>query len=163
MNISHIKQSNFLTKADVGKGILVTIKGDVFQENVAMEGAAPEMKYCIAFHEAEKPMVLNSINAQLIAQITGSEETERWNGCKVVLYEDPTVSFGRKLVGGIRVRAPKGAAARAASTPASAPSPAPQAVSGINNPALRAVADAPRTALPPEPEPAAQEEDDVPF
>jgi hypothetical protein len=159
MNINQIKQSNFLKKEDVGGGVLVTIKGDVFQENVAMEGAPPELKYCLHFDGLEKPMVLNSINAQLIAQITGSEETSTWNGHKVVLYTDPSVSFGGKLVGGIRVRAPRGIAAAKP-----APAPVNQAATGINNPALRAAAAAPRPAPLPEPELPPQEEDDqVPF
>lgn len=107
MNIHQLKQSKFLTRADVGKGSLVTIRGDVFQENVAKEGAPEELRWCVAFDEFEKPLVLNSTNGQLIAQITGSEDSEKWNGWKIVLYDDPSVSFGGKLVGGIRVRAPR--------------------------------------------------------
>lgn len=56
-------------------------------------------------------MVLNSTNGQLIAQILKSDETDLWKGQKVVLYDDPSVSFGGKLTGGIRVRAPRGQAA----------------------------------------------------
>lgn len=107
MNIAGLKQSKFLTRQDVGKGALLTIKGDVYQENVAKEGAPEELRWCLDFDEAEKPFVVNSTNGQLIAQITGSQETENWNGHKVVLYDDPSVSFGGKLVGGIRVRAPR--------------------------------------------------------
>lgn len=106
MHISGLKQSKFLTRADVGRGKLVTIQR-VFQENVAKEGAPEEMRWCIEFGEAEKPMVLNSTNGQIIASITKSEETDNWTGCKIVLYDDPNVSFGGKLVGGIRVRAPR--------------------------------------------------------
>lgn len=143
MNINQIKQSNFLTKHDVGKGILVTIKGDVIQANVAMAGAPEELKYCLEFDEVEKPLVLNSVNAQVIAQITGSQESEHWNGHKIVLYEDPNVSFGGKLVGGIRVRAPR--------QPAAKPVP-----SGIKSAQLPPAA----KPLPPE---SAEEEDNAPF
>ncbi|GAF83248.1 unnamed protein product, partial [marine sediment metagenome] len=31
-------------------------------------------------------------------------ETEEWIGKQIVLWADPTVSFGGKLVGGVRVR-----------------------------------------------------------
>ena len=136
MHISGLKQSKFLTRADVGTGVLVTIKS-VHQENVAKEGAPEEMKWCLSFTDCEKPMVLNNTNGQIVAQITKSEETDDWPGHKVVLYDDPNVSFGGKLVGGIRIRAPRGQAARAA---AAAPKPAPVAA--------------------PEPE---ASEDDVPF
>ena len=117
MHISHLKQSKYLTRADAGAGILVTIK-EIFQDNVAKEGAPEEMKWCMGFEEVEKPMVLNSTNGQIIAAITGSEETDEWKGRKIVLYDDPNVSFGGKLVGGIRVRAPRGKAAQAAPKPA---------------------------------------------
>lgn len=106
MHISQLKQSRFLTRAEVGPGALVTIK-EVYQDNVAKEGAPEELRWCIAFNELEKPMVLNSTNGQIIAAITKNEDTDGWNGHKVVLYDDPNVSFGGKLVGGIRVRAPR--------------------------------------------------------
>jgi len=109
MNISQLKESKFLKKEDVGPGMLLTI-ASVSQENVAKEGAEQELKWVLHFQESEKPMVLNSTNGQLIAKITGSDETDDWQGHKVVLYEDPNISFAGKIVGGIRVRAPRGPA-----------------------------------------------------
>jgi len=148
MNINQLKSSRFLSKSDCGAGIVVTIKdardGDcVTQENVAMETQAPEMKWCIHFVELDKPLVLNSINNQMLFKITGSEETSDWIGHKVVLYDDQNVSFQGRITGGVRIRAPRKTAA-APSTPA-----APV------NPARRA---------PAPPAPAAVEEDqDMPF
>lgn len=104
--VHEMLESKFLKKEDVGRGMLVTIAG-VEQRNVAVHDAEPEMKWAIAFHETEKPMVLNSTNIQLIAKVTGSDDTDHWVGHKIVLYEDHNVSFGGKLVGGIRVRAPR--------------------------------------------------------
>ena len=126
MNVNQLKQSRFLTRADVGKGTLVTIK-ECFQDNIAKEGAAEELRWCLAFDELEKPLVLNSTNGQIIAQITRSEESDAWTGHKVVLYDDPSVSFGGKLVGGIRVRAPRNQTApKPVVAPAKvAPKPAP--------------------------------------
>lgn len=107
-SINDLKSSKFLKKEDVGEGALVTIKS-VHLENVAKEGAEPEMKWCLTFNEFDKPMVLNSTNGQLIGKITGIEdEIEKgWVGKEVVLYNDPTVSFAGKVMGGIRVRARK--------------------------------------------------------
>jgi hypothetical protein len=113
LNISELKQSKFLTKNDVIPPVLVTMR-EISPVNVAKEGVEPEMKFALHFAELEKPMVLNSTNGQIIAAITGSEETDAWNGKKVVLYNDPNVSFGGKLTGGIRVRAPKNQAPSAA-------------------------------------------------
>ncbi len=122
MHVSHLKQSSFLTRADVGVGKLMTIR-EVFQQNVAKEGAPEELKWCVQFDEHEKPMVLNSTNGQLIAQITKQDDTDNWLGHKIVLYDDPSVSFGGKLVGGIRVRAPRN---QPAPRPAAAAAPRPQ-------------------------------------
>jgi hypothetical protein len=128
MNINELKKSSFLTKTDCGPGILVTIKS-VQQENVASQGAPEELKYCVFFDELEKPMVLNSTNGQIIAGITGSEESDNWVGHKIVLYNDPNISFAGKITGGIRARAPKKQAARpapATATPSRAmPAPKP--------------------------------------
>jgi hypothetical protein len=111
-----MKDSKFLKKEDCEPAILVTITG-CHEENVAKQGAEPEMKWCLTFEEHTKPFVLNSTNAQIIAKFTGEDDTDNWIGQKVVLYHDPNISFGNKIVGGIRVRAPK----KGAGTPAKAP------------------------------------------
>ena len=132
MHISELKESKFLRKEDCGQGILVTIE-DCRQENVAKDGAPEDLKWCLYVKGHEKPMVLNSTNGQIIAQITGSEDSDGWGGCQIVLYHDPNVSFGGKLVGGIRVRAPRKPGkpvTGAAKKPVAAPppvTPAPQA------------------------------------
>ena len=146
-HINEMKKSSFLKKEDCGAGILVTIK-EVSQENVAKEGAPEELKWCCFFNELEKPMVLNSTNVQLIAQITKQENTDNWTGWKIVLFNDPSVSYSGKMIGGIRVRAPRGQAAKHAAPVQSATAPAAAAA---------APAPAPAAAL------AEPEEDSVPF
>jgi len=119
MNIDSMKQSRFLTKDDFGlQGKLVTIRGDVSQMNVAKEDEPEEVKFLLFFDEFEKGMVLNSINSQIIAQITGSKDTENWNGHKLVVFNDPTVIMKGKLTGGIRVRAPRTRPAQPGTAPA---------------------------------------------
>ena len=103
---SDMRESKFLKKDDVGAGALMTIS-KCAQYNVAKEGAPPEQKWCLEFEESEKPLVLNSTNIQLCEQICGSDDTDAWIGKQLVLYTDPNVSYQGKLIGGIRVRAPK--------------------------------------------------------
>lgn len=126
-HINVLKKSNFLKKEDCGPGILVTITGCT-EVNVAADGAPEELKWCLHFAETEKPMVLNSTNGQIIAGFTGSDNTDDWVNRRIVLYHDPNVSFGGKLIGGIRARAPRQlqpAAKPATPTPApAAPAPA---------------------------------------
>lgn len=126
-NIHQMKESKYLKKEDCPTPLLLTITG-CHEQNVAMDNKPPELKWCLTFREHTKPLILNGTNAQLIAQFMDSEETDDWIGKKVVLYHDPTVSFGQKLVGGIRCRAPRNqppAPARPAPAPRR-PAPPPQ-------------------------------------
>jgi hypothetical protein len=115
---SDMRESKFLKKEDVGRGVLATVTGCI-RKNTAMEGADPEQKWCLTFQELDKPLVLNVTNVQLCEQIFKSDDTDEWIGKRVVLYTDPNVSYQGKLVGGIRVRAPK---------PSAAPPPPPPPV-----------------------------------
>lgn len=110
-DISQMTESKFLKRSDVGAGKLLTIT-ECVQENVAKANEAAEMKWCLYFSEVEKPMVLNRTNAELVGMISGERNSDNWGGIKIVAYDDPSISFGGKLVGGIRVRAPRGAAAQ---------------------------------------------------
>ncbi len=106
---SDMRESKFLKQGDVGRGVLATVESCV-QVNVAKEGADPEPKWCLTFTDIDKPMVLNFTNIQLCEKVFKSDDTDDWKGKQIVLYADPNVSYGGKLVGGIRVRAPKVAA-----------------------------------------------------
>ena len=111
--LSEMLESKFLKKEEVDPAVLVTINR-FDKQNVAKEGAEPEFKWTAHFEELDKPLVLNSTNLQMIAMICGSEDSDEWIGHKIVLYNDPNVSFGGKITGGIRVRKPKAAPAKLA-------------------------------------------------
>lgn len=119
MHISRLRDSRFLKKEDCDPPITVTIK-TLTEENVAMEGQNPDYRWALHFDELDKPMILNSTNGQSVAEITGSEETDEWSGQKVMLYMDPSVMFGGKKMGGIRIRKPKKSTSK--------PEPAPEGV-----------------------------------
>ena len=107
MNINDMKESKFVTRHDVGNGKNVIIKS-VVVENVAPPNADPEEKWVCYFNNARKGLVLNQTNANLIAHIIGSEETSDWTGHSIQLYDDPSVSYAGKIVGGVRVRPAQG-------------------------------------------------------
>lgn len=154
--VDDLKQSRFLTKRDVDPPILVTIKG-YEQTNVARQTDEPDMRYVLCFREDYKPMTLNITNGQLIAAITGSKELDDWVGHKIVLFFDPTVSFGGELVGGVRCRAPSEAYMAAQNT--SAEGKAAQEV-------IDSVDDTPVSPAPPlqeNPKKKYAGQDDVPF
>jgi len=107
--LSEMLPSRFLKKDDVQKPALVTI-ADIEQVNVAPEGKPAENKWTMTFKELDKPLVLNSTNMNVLASLYG-DDSDGWLEKSVVLYHDPNVSFGGKLVGGLRLRAPKNTAA----------------------------------------------------
>lgn len=104
-NINQMIESKYLKQSDVDGEMEVTI-AKIGQINVAREDEQPELKWAARFTELPKPMVLNSTNLQLLAKACGSEESDDWVGKKVTVYADPNVSFGGKLVGGLRIKLP---------------------------------------------------------
>jgi hypothetical protein len=108
MKASLLVESKYLTKEDVGSGTILKIRG-IKKVNLAKENEPPEMKWIMGFAgnnvngDPAKPMVLNSTNIQLITMIHG-EETDNWVGKELTLWNDPSVSFGSKLTGGVRVK-----------------------------------------------------------
>ena len=123
--VKEMRNSKFLKRGDVGEsGVIVTIV-NVHQANVAMEGEKPDERWCMAFREFDKPMVLNTTNAQLCEKFLGSDDTDDWLGKQIVLYDEPNVSFGGKFVGGIRVKraGPPAQAPRSPVRPVAPPAP----------------------------------------
>lgn len=109
-------KSKYLTKEDVGEdGLVLTVKG--FRMETLESDDGNEDKMVLHFLEDVKPMVLNRTNAQLIAVATGARVAGDAKGKKIVVYNDPTVSFGGKITGGLRIRKvtgqPKAAPAKA--------------------------------------------------
>jgi hypothetical protein len=65
----------------------------------------------VYFKGANKPLVCNATNAESFSSMAGSEDTDRWIGMKVTLYQTQVKSKGGKPVQGIRVRPMKATAA----------------------------------------------------
>lgn len=103
MHIDELKNSRFQKKEDCDPPITVIIDR-LDKRNVAELGEKPELKWCLFFRDGIKPMVLNSTNAQLIARLLGSKNSDDWIGKEIELYHDPNVTYAGELVGGIRVR-----------------------------------------------------------
>jgi hypothetical protein len=78
-----------------------------------------EKKLVARFAGKDKGLVLNRTNADSIAEIAGSEDTDDWAGVQIVLFPDKT-KFGGKTVDCVRIRAPQ---ANGAAKPVPAPAP----------------------------------------
>lgn len=94
--------SSYLQKSDVNgeDGINVTIRGVKFEE----VGDEKEKKAVLYFQEHEKGMVLNLTNKDRLKHATGEHTTQGIQGKRIGLFNDPTVMFGAKMTGGIRIR-----------------------------------------------------------
>lgn len=100
VNINGAFPSTYLKASDLqGRRVSVTMAG------VRMEDIGGEQKPILSFVGKEKGLVLNKTNANMIAEITGSEETDDWHGQAIVLYPTKT-DFQGKRVDAIRVDYP---------------------------------------------------------
>ncbi len=101
MKTSDMVQSKFLKKDDFQTPTILTIK------SVSLEEVGRgEERWVIFFNERAKGIVLNVTKIRQLENKYG-QDTDDWIGKRVVLYTDPNVSYAGKIVGGIRVRAPK--------------------------------------------------------
>ncbi len=103
-NVDDLKSSNYISKGDVGKGLLLTIRS---YEKKNVGKGKQDIQFVFYFDEHEKGLILKPTNGKLIAAVAGSADFDDWIGKKIVLFIDPTIEFGGNITGGIRVRAPK--------------------------------------------------------
>ena len=113
MKVSDLLPSRFLKKEDFAKPTVYTIK------HLAIEEVAKgEEKPVLYFLEVTKGLTLNKTKIKQLEAGYG-DDTDHWIGRKVRLSNDPTVDFGGKIVGGIKLELSKGKP-----VPAAAPAPA---------------------------------------
>lgn len=98
-------KSKYLKQSDVGEdGVVLTVRG-FKREVLETDGNEEEEKTILYFTEAQyKPMVLGPTNRDLLKIATGAATPGEAKGKRVVVYADPTVSFGGKVTGGLRIR-----------------------------------------------------------
>jgi hypothetical protein len=112
MKIGDMIESKYLKQSDVPDPMIVTIHG-LKKVNVARDDEDPDYRWTCKFAEMPKPMVLNVTNLKRLAKALG-DDTEDWMGEAVELYTDPDIEFGGNVVGGLRLRGIKKAAAKPA-------------------------------------------------
>lgn|SRR5512139_16336 len=96
--------SKYLKQTDVGEdGMVLTIKG-FKQEDLESDDGSTETKVILYFMEDMKPMVLNKTNSQLLGKATGASTAGEARGKQIVVYSDPSVGFGGKMTGGLRIK-----------------------------------------------------------
>lgn len=111
MNINDAFPGQFIKAADLkGQRVKVQIA------KTSWEDIGGDNKLVLHFTGKDRGLVLNKTNAQHIAELTGSQDTDDWPGHSIVLYPTKT-EFQGKRVDCIRIEK--------AATPAKAPKAAP--------------------------------------
>lgn len=80
---------------------IVDVRAGVVKSREKPKG---ERRPHVFFKGARKPLVCNATNAEAISAMAGSEDTDRWIGLRVTLYQTSVRSAKGKQVMGIRVR-----------------------------------------------------------
>jgi len=101
--VSEMIVSKFLRKEDFDEDRVMTIKSVKLED---MSGDQGDQKWVLYFKEEAKGMAMNMTTIRVLEQAYG-DDTDHWIGNKVKVYVDPNVSFGGKIVGGLRLRTPK--------------------------------------------------------
>ena len=128
MKIAPIVTSKYLRKEGFPTPALATID-HVELQDIAAPGEPEKQAWVLFFREYEKGLVLNTTNNNRLIAMCGSDDDAAWRGKQVVIYVDPTVEYGGKVMGGIRLRPPKSARGTKTAAPAAKPV-APEAAAG---------------------------------
>jgi hypothetical protein len=97
---------SYLKQEDLqGKAIKVVIESVDLEEIKDQDTGKTEKKLVMHFQGKDKTLIVNKTNCETLEQITGTDDYDAWGGWQVVLFSDPTVKFGGKTVGGLRIRA----------------------------------------------------------
>lgn len=125
MKLNDAYPSNFLTAEDLGgRDITITIQ-DIELEDLG-QGAKKEKKLAITMAGKKKKFIVNKTNANTIAKVLGTDETDDWIGQRIIIGPRE-VEFQGEMVWSIRVslRLPTSTQAAAAEQPAAPRQPAP--------------------------------------
>jgi len=103
-------ESKYLKKEDVGlDGKVLTVAG-MSRADISKDNEPADHQTLLKFAEFDKPMVLKITNKQLLKlAIFGDANVNctigQLVGKQVLVFNDPTVDFAGKIVGGIRIKA----------------------------------------------------------
>jgi len=122
MRTSDMIKSNYISKAEVktaGQMILTIV-------DCTLESVGSDQKWVLWFNEHPKGLGLNNTKIRLLEASYG-EESSLWNGRRVRLTYDPTVTMAGQVTGGIKLTCSTQGGVRpnghAAPLPAGAPPP----------------------------------------
>lgn len=107
VSMSVYTTSDYIKKEQikVGDALVLTIAGH--QREVVGKDKEAKNVWTLTFEECEERLILNKTNATILAEAFDSWEMDDWTGKQIELYNNPSVMFSGKKVGGLSVRAHK--------------------------------------------------------
>lgn len=106
--------SRWLAQGDLSSPVIATIDA-VRNETIPGDNEDADKPVLYFKNDQLKKMILNSANWTTLESAFG-DESDNWSGKQIEVYVDPSIMFGKKRVGGVRIRVPSQSAR---------PSPAP--------------------------------------
>ena len=100
-----VGNAKYLKKEDIPSPVNTSILWTK-EEEVTAPGKGTDIRVVLYFDGLKKGLVLNTVNAETLLEITGTDDYDEWADTPVQLYVDPDVTYGGKKIGGIRIRKP---------------------------------------------------------
>lgn len=100
MKLNDLYPSKYLKASDLGDAIVTVEISKVTMEEVGQE---KEQRPCIWFKGKTKGFICNKTNANTIAKVLMSQDTDGWLGGRIQIYATE-VQFGNEMVMAIRVK-----------------------------------------------------------
>src|SRR5262249_62101260 len=95
-----VGNAKYLKKEDIPSPVNTSILWTK-EEEVTAPGKGTETRLVLYLDGLKKGLVLNMANAEALAEITDTDDYEKWSDIPVQLYVDPDVTYGGKKNRGI--------------------------------------------------------------
>jgi hypothetical protein len=82
---------------------IFTVHGTEVVQLKVKDSDKVEKKLAVVVEDGQK-LLLNKQNAQTLIELFGTDDTDTWTDRRFEAYFDPSVTFGGKKTGGLRVR-----------------------------------------------------------
>lgn len=105
MKVNEVFPSTYLKASDLADGPKDVIINNCKTEEVGQGDDARTMPI-LEFRDGQGALVLNKTNWNTLLTSFGGTDTDEWNGRTIQIYS-AEVSFGGKMVNGIRIRIPQ--------------------------------------------------------
>jgi len=97
MRLNEVFPSKYLKAEDLADGIGGYRRVTVMIRETVMQDLGDERKAIVYFRGKDKGLVLNRTNADELQTITGSDDTDDWNGHRVMIYVERVPFQGKKV------------------------------------------------------------------